>query len=519
MKRKKVVLMIIDGFGYGEQNIANPFRFAKTATFDYFKKNYPFCLLTSHGYSVGLPPDKAASCEIGHLTIGTGVIYYQPKVRIDLSIESGDFFKNEALNSIFLHARKFNSRIHFIGLLSESQEKASFDHLLALLKKAKNENFNDVYLHLFTDGIDSSPQSALNLIKKLNQEIINNNLPGKIASLCGRFYGLDETGNYNLRTQRAFLLIVKGIGNIENDPIELLTKKYQDKNFNDSILEPTIFLKEGTIKDNDAIFFFNYESKSIFQLANAFLNPNFKEFERPKRDNLFIASMTRYIEEINYSVLFEPQKIKNNLSRVIAENKLRQLKIIDEARKKLLTFYFNGFFEEEHPGEIYKIIPSPEYSSESLINNTLEAINYLKLSIKENIFDLIVISLPIFEIVGQKGDFNAAIKAIEKIDQILNNFYEFLTSTSYSLVITSDHGNIEKLIEITKGEKDTIHNTSPVPFYLIDQGFKKEKTKEEIKFFEKKNLGSLVDIAPTILDLMGLKTPQEFEGKSLLRYF
>jgi 2,3-bisphosphoglycerate-independent phosphoglycerate mutase len=515
--KRKVILMIIDGFGQGEQNIGNPFRFSKTPNLNYFKKFFPFCLLNAHGYAVGLPPDEAASCEIGHLTIGSGIVYYQPKVKIDLLIESKDFFKNSTLNNLFEHAKKFKSRVHLVGLLSESSKKSSFEHLLALLRKAKEEKFNEVYLHLFADGVESPPKSALNLIQRLLKE--KEGLPGKIATLCGRFYALDETMNYKFRTQRAFLLIVEGIGNLADDPLEFLTKKYQAENFNDSILEPTIFLKEGIVKDNDAVFFFNYENTSIFQLANAFLNPNFQEFKRPKRENLFIASMTKYLENLDYPVLFESPKIKTNLTRIITDNKLKQLKIIDEPRKKLLSFYFNGFFEEEHPGEVYKTVPSFEDSFDNLIQRTEEAMNYLKLSLKEGLFDFIVISLPTFEIVGQKGNFSVATQVIEKMDEILGEVYEVVNLTGYTLIITSDHGNIEKLIDISKGEKETAHNTSPVPFYLIDKNFKREKTKEEMSFFEKKVLGSLVDIAPTILDLFGIKPPPDFDGKSLLKYF
>lgn len=513
--KKKVVLTIIDGFGYGEKNITNPFRLSKTPNLDFFLKNFPFCVLTAHGHAVGLPPNEAASCQIGHLTIGTGTIYYQPKVKIDLAIENESFFKNDTLNQVFTHVRKFNSRLHLVGLLSSSQQKSSLDHLLNILKKAKKENFFDVYLHLFTDGIESSPQSALNLLKELNNIQKNENLPGKIGTLCGRFYALDETKNYLLRTQRAFLLIVDGIGNLTNDPFELLENKYKDPKFSDDLLEPTIFLKESAIKNNDAIFFFNFEAKSIFQLAEAFLNPDFKEFSRPKRENLFIASIVRYINKINYPIMFEEQKITTNLSRIIAENKLKQLKIIDEKRKGLLSFYFNGFFEEEHQGEVYKIISSFENSEEELFKKTKEMFDYLTISIKENVFDLIVVSLPLFELIAPKNDFSLTIKSIELMDQLLGQIYNFISSTNYVLIITSDHGNIEKFLSDTKENK---HKTSPVPFYLIDQSFKKEKKDSKIKFLEKKPLGSLIDIVPTVLELLELKTPPEFKGKSLLKY-
>jgi 2,3-bisphosphoglycerate-independent phosphoglycerate mutase len=516
--KKKVILMIIDGFGYGEKNITNPFRISKTPNLDYFKKNYPFCLLTAHGYAVGLPPNEPASCEVGHLTIGIGNTYYHPKVRIDLEIESGNFFKNETLNQIFVHARKFNSRIHLIGLLTYNWQKASLDHLLNILRKAKNENFVDVYLHLFTDGLESPPQSALILLKELDNIQKKENLPGKIATLCGRFYALDETKNYFLRTQRAFLLISQGLGNLADDPFKLLEKKYQENEFSDDLLEPTIFLKKGIINNNDAILFFNYESKSISQLAEAFLDPNFKEFPRPKKENLFIASIVKYLNNLNYPVMFEEQKITTNLSRVITENKLKQLKIIDEKRKSLLSFYFNGFFEEERYGEVYKIISDFETPEKDLIEKTKEMLDYLTLSVKEGVFDLIVISLPIFEIVAQKGNFNLAIKAIEAMDNFLGEFYNFLKSTDYALIITADHGNIEKLFDFSKNQKEKTHTTSPVPFHLIHPQFKREKSENEISNLEKKPLGSLIDIVPTILDLLNLKILPEFKGKSLLKY-
>jgi len=519
MTRKKVILLILDGWGQGEKNISNPFRFAQTKNLDYFKKFFPFHLLNASGYAVGLNFGEPGNCEIGHLTIGTGVIFYQPAVKINLEIESGQFFKNEKLLTIFQHTRRFNSRLHLVGLLSEKNNLADFNHLIALLKLAKQEKFNDVYLHLFTDGIDSKPKSALNLIEKLINLMKSENFPGKIATLCGRFYALDKSSEYFLRTQRAFLLLVEGKGNLVQDPIEFLKEKYQEPDFNDDILEPTIFEPDGFIKDDDAILFLHHEAKNIFQLANSFLNPDFKEFKRPARKNLYIVSLTRYLDNIYYPVIYEEQKIKTNLSRIIAENKLKQIKIIDAPRKELLTFYFNGFFEEKHPDEVFKFLPGFEGDWDELKAKTHQFFDYLKIVVKEGIFDFVVASLPTLDIIGHRGDFRLAISAIEEIDKILEEFTNLCLANNYALILTSDHGNIEKLIEPKLGQKETFHDLSPVPFYLIDKDYKKEKTKEEIAFFERKILGSLVDIAPTILDLIGLNIPTEFMGKSLLKYF
>jgi len=517
MTGKKVILLILDGWGQGEENISNPFRFTKTPNLDYLQKNYPFCLLNASGYTVGLTSDQPGYCEIGHLTLGTSIVFYQTLTKIDLSIENGDFFKNKKLKQIFNHCRTFNSRLHLVGLLSQENNISEFNHLIALLELANQEKFKNIYLHLFTDGLDSPPKSALSLIEKLERIQVSKNLPGKIATLCGRFYALDKTNNYFLRTQRAFLLLVEGKGNLAKNPKELLKEKYLDPNFNDSLLEPTIFDLDGKIQNNDALLFFHHETKNIFQLANAFLNPDFKEFKRPARENLFIASLAKYLE-IDYPVIFEEQKIKTNLSRVIAEKKLRQIKIIDESRKELLSFYFNGFFEEKHPNEVFKFLSS--FSEEKdLITETEKFFNYLKVIIKEEIFDFMVASLPTFDIIGHKGDFRLAISAIEEIDKLLGELFQIILENNYSLILTSDHGNIEKMIKTESGQKETLHNLSPVPFYLIDKNYYRERSKEELAFFKRKALGSLIDVAPTILDLMGIEIPQEFMGKSLLRYF
>ncbi len=519
MAQKRVVLLILDGLGEGETNISNPFRFAKTPNFSFLKKNFPFLLLASSGISVGLASNQPGNCEMGHLTMGTGIVYYQNYPRINLEIESGAFFRNQRLLKIFDHCRQFNSRLHFVGLLSQSFDKSSFEHLLALLELSQRQNFFHVYLHLFTDGLESPPQSALSLLEKLTQEIKNKNYPGKIASLCGRFYALDETGNYLLRTQKTFLLLVEGLGNYVTNPFDYLKKRYEEKNFNDSLLEPLIIEKEGIIKDNDAVLFFNYESKSIFQLAQAFFNPDFKEFKRPERKNLYLASLTRYLENLDYPVIFEPPKIKTNLTRILAENKLKQIKLVDKTREKLFRYYFNGFFEEEHPGEVYKIFPPFETNFESLIKQSQEMLDYLKLIVKEGNFDFILMNLPVFDLVGHQGDFSLAIKVIEKIDELIGSLYEdLLHEKNLVLIITSDHGNIEKMVDPRTGQKDTGHNLNPSPFIFIDQTRKREKTKEELNFYHRKILGSLADLAPTVLELFGLKIPQEFEGKSLLRY-
>jgi len=515
---KKIILLIVDGWGKGEENISNPFRYIKTPTIDNLKKEYPFCLLSASGYSVGLLSNEAPTCEISHLTIGTGIVYYQPLVRINLSIENEQIFKNENLLKILNHLKKFNSRLHLATLLTENEYLASIKHLEKLLFFFNKEQSNKIFLHLFTDGIDSKPKSALELIKKILNFINENNLRAQIATLCGRFYALDKSNNYVLRTLRAFKLINEGVGKYIENLEEFFKLKYSDPEFNDSLLEPIILDKDGILKENDAILFLILENKSIYQLARVFLDKNLNEFQINLKTNILFSSLTRYLENINYPVLFERQKITTNLSRIISENNLKQLKIITNSKKELFNFYFNGFFEEEHPGEVLKIIPDSESNITSLISQSEEIIANLKLAIKDKIFDIIFCHLPILEIIGQKGNFKLALEAIKFIDKVLEDLVENVLEKNYTLIITSDHGNIEKIIEPKTGIKDTLHNPNPVLFFLIDKSYFKQKSKEEIYFFEKRIIGSLVDIPATILALLNIKIPPEFMGKNLLPY-
>jgi 2,3-bisphosphoglycerate-independent phosphoglycerate mutase len=518
MKRKKVILLILDGWGQGEENVSNPFRLAKTPTFNYLQKNFPFCLLNASGYAVGLSSFEPGNCEIGHLTIGTGIVYYQPVVKINLAIENKEFFKNEILLNIFDHCQKFNSKLHLITLLSKSNQISDFNHLIAVLELCKEKNFNNVYLHLFTDGIDSPHKSALSLIEKLETYQKTKNLPGKIATLCGRFYSLDTTGDYFLKTQRAFLLLFEGKGNLINDLKNFLSLKYKEKDFNDDILEPIVLDTEGIIKDNDAILFLIHENKYIYQLANSFLNPNFQEFKRPQRENLFITSLVRYLD-VDYPVIFEKQKILTHLTKIISENNLKQIKIIDEKNKALFKYYFNGFVEEEHPGEIFKILPSFSDDINILKEQIKEFFNFLEITIKESLFDVIIANLSVFNTIGHTGNFNLAIQVIEEVDKYLKNLIDKTLENGYSLILTSDHGKIEKMINFKTGKKYTENTLNPVPFILVDKDYFKEKTTQELIIEKKKIRGSLVDIAPTILELLNIPIPSSFMGKSLLNFF
>ncbi|MER3570230.1 MAG: hypothetical protein C4348_01315 [Patescibacteria group bacterium] len=507
------ILLILDGLGKGEKNLSNPFRLVKENIFEELKKEYPFCYLNASGMSVGLPANEPGNCEQGHLALGTGVIHYTPKLRIDLALEKGELINNKTIKKIVDYYYEKNSRIHMLFSLNKTPTEADINHIIEILKILKKYQIEDIYFHLFLDSTYSPPRSGYQLLENFSNLLKENDLPGKIGTICGRFYALDTTKNYALKTQRSFLLLTKGIGKKIDDVFEFLKEKIKDQNFKEDLLEPIVVNEEGIIKDNDIVLFLNFEPQNIKQLAEAFLDPNFKEFERPSKENLLVITLNRYFETLPNPTIFEEEKIKINFSRIFSDLGFRQFKITDETRKKHITFYFNGLIDEEHINETIKILPAIE-NEESAFKITEEIFNFLKLIIKDKSFHLIVANLSILDFFGHLGEFKKAIQAIEFLSSKLKELINLVLDNDWFLIITSDHGNIEKLIDLSKGTRDTFHNFSPVPFYLIHKKFKKEQNlfSEDIK-------GDLIDVLPTILDLYGVYDNYKnyLQGKSLLR--
>ncbi|MCS7183884.1 MAG: 2,3-bisphosphoglycerate-independent phosphoglycerate mutase [Patescibacteria group bacterium] len=513
----KVILIILDGWGEGGENFSNPIHLAKKDFLLYLRNHFPFCLLQASGIAVGLPWQEEGNSEVGHLTLGTGKVYYQNYPKITLAIQNGSFFENQTLKKLTEHCQKFSSNLHLIGLLTEGIIHSSFDHLVALIDFFKKNDFNRVYFHLFLDGRDSPPQSGLSLLKKLEQEIEKRNI-GKIATLCGRSYGMDKNEYWQVKTEVAFYLINEGKGKKIKNYEEYLEKIYKNKNFIDENLEPLVINEEGNVKDNDAIFFFNFREDGMYQLARSFIDPEFSFFPRPLKKNLLISSMVRYFDDLDYLVAFEKDKITVSLSRIISENNLKQLKISEKVKSYHLTFYFNGLFKEPHPNEFWKILPPPEkHLSENPLMNSEEITNILINAIQENIYDFIVVNYAAPDIVAHTGNINWGIKVVEGINDYLKIIYEKIKESEWFLIITSDHGNLEKMIDLQTGEIETTHDFNPVPCYLINKNLYFEIKPYSLKLKEKEIVGSLIDIAPTILDIMNLKIPREMEGESLLK--
>lgn len=515
---KRVILIILNGLGEGKNDFTNPFYLAKKDFFNFIKDHYPLYLLQASGISAGLPWDEPGNTHISLLTMGIGRVYYQYYPRITLAIKSKSFFENSVLKSLLEHALKYKSRVHLIGLLTKPIIHSSFEHLGALLEFFKNNKFEDIFLHLFLDGVDCEPQSGLEILNNLENRIKELKI-GKIATLCGRSYGMDTNGNWLIKTAVAFNLITQGIGK----PVENYRKYIEDiykrnPNFVDKDLEPLLIEKEGIVKDNDSLFFFNFREDGMEQLARAFLDPNFDKFKRPKKNNLMVASMTKYLKDIDYPIAFPPQKIETSLTKILAENNYKQIKIVEKSKSFSLTYYFNGLIKENYPGEFWRIIPDYEGDlKENPLGQSELITNLIIESVREEIYNFIVALYSITDRIGHIGDLNLATRAIEGLDNLLKKIYEFIKNRQdISLLITGDHGNLESLFNIITGETNTKHTINPVPCYIIDSDFYFETKPTAMVINEQKIRGTLVDIAPTVLNLMGLNIPPEFEGKNLL---
>lgn len=517
---RSIVLLILDGWGIGEHHQGNPIWQTPTPTFDWIKKNFPSLALQASGINVGLPWGEEGSSEAGHLSLGAGRVLYQHYPRITMAIRDGSFFTNEALRKAFSHAKKNNGRVHLVGLLSSGNVHASFKHLEALLQFAKAEG-GSTLLHLFTDGRDSPPKEAKRLIKKLDAKLEEIGA-GRIASLSGRFYAMDREEHWE-RTEKIFRLLAEG-GKIKQTAEEIIEEAY-GRELTDEFIEPSLIgkpedMKELLIRKGDAAIFFNFREDSIQQLAQAFTNPDFSAFSRPNLEGIFFVTMTDYGEGLRAEVMFAKEEITQPLGWVLAESGKRQLRLAESEKQPHVTLFFNGLRPDPFPGEYRVIIPSPrtlhfdqvpELSSKELTDRLLQ-------SMEERVYDFILINYANPDLVAHTGNFDAGAKVVELMDRMLNRVAKAALEMHFTLAITSDHGNIESMLNPLTGRPDTQHGSSPVPFHLVDSAFSRARTEKEVETGEKEVRGSLIDVAPTILELMQLPKPETMTGQSLLPY-
>lgn len=500
---KKVILVILDGYGYSENTAYNAVASADAPTLKMIKEACPNQLISCSGLNVGLPDGIMGNSEVGHLNIGAGRVVYQDLTRISKAIDDGDFFVNPAFMSAVQNCRKNNSALHLIGLVSDGGVHSCRRHYEALIKLAKDNGLEKVFIHCFLDGRDTPPQSALGYVKAL-EAYLEQSGAGKIATVGGRYYAMDRDKRYE-RVQRAYDAIVCGEGESAQSACEAVEKSYA-KDVADEFVLPTVLSgTDGKIKDGDSVIFFNFRADRARQLTRALTEGQFDGFERKSFPKVTFIAMTEYDETLkNLQIAFKPAEIKNTLGEYLSANGKRQLRIAETEKYAHVTYFFNGGVEKTYSGEDRVLIPSPKVATYDMQPemNAAQVTDALIEKISGTAYDFVLVNYANCDMVGHTGNFEAAVKAVEAVDGCVKRLYEAAAGLNYTMLITADHGNAEQMM--LNGIKFTAHTTNKVMFAVSD------------KNYEVLSGGSLCDIAPTVLAIMGLKTPAEMSGRSLV---
>ncbi|MEK7593369.1 MAG: 2,3-bisphosphoglycerate-independent phosphoglycerate mutase [Patescibacteria group bacterium] len=513
MSKRTVILIVLDGWGIGPKDASNAIYAADPKNINQLKANFPSGALQASGIAVGLPWGEEGNSEVGHLNMGAGKVIYQNYPKITLAIRDGSFFENKILKETFEHAKKNDSAVNLIGLLTEANVHASLEHLEALIKFSQDENAPKINLHLITDGRDSPPQSALDLLKRIpfSEKV-------KLASIAGRYYAMDRDKLWD-RTQKYYSTITgEGIliDNLENH----FNQTYQ-KGLNDEYILPILFgTEKNFIKDNDAILFFNFREDRMRQLVETFINKKFAQFPVKNFSNLHITALTEYDKNFKMPVAFPPETIDNPIGKILADNGKNQLRIAETEKYAHITYFFNGERESPFENEYRVLIPSiaevrhdahPEMRAKEIADRVITAM-------EEESYDFILVNLANADMVAHTGNYEATISAIKAVDEQINRISKTALEQNDILIITSDHGNAERLFNPKTGEPETKHDPNPVPVYLVANEFKRERSLREIEDAESAPIGLLSDIAPTILELMKISKPKEMTGQSLVKF-
>jgi len=507
MAKKTAVLVVLDGWGIGKNNFTNPIFIAQPPTFKWLAENYPVTSLQASGIAVGLPWGETGNSEVGHLTLGAGKVVYQYYPKITMAIRDGTFFDNAVLKAACSHARDHHSAINFAGLLTKANVHASLDHLLALIKMAKAENITKINLHLFADGEDSPPRSIENFLREIPKEYL--------ASLTGRYYAMDREGNWRL-TQTAYEAMIGKSGALVTDPMPAIEKTYQ-QGTTEEYLPALRFAEDKKIQDGDALVFFNYREDSIRQLTSAFIKKDFSEFPTAPLKDLYAATFTHYDDAFNVPVAFPADDVKDPIGKVLSDAGFLQLRLAETYKYAHVTYFFNGLHEEPFKGEYRTLVPSnasphpeehPEMMAAAITDRLIEAI-------QSRGFDFILVNYANADTIAHTANFDAGTAAVNVLDAQISRVIKAADNPDTLLFITADHGNIEEMINEATGEPESQHDANPVPLYLVAQQYKGRKFMNADRLATE-TLGSLADVAPTILAMMEIQKPQEMTGTSLL---
>ena len=496
---KPLLLCIMDGVGIKDREYGNAFRQAKTLNFDYLLNTYPNCKIDASGKSVGLPAGQMGNSEVGHMNIGAGRIVYQALEFINNAIEEEKFYQNEGILEVMNHAKNNNSKLHLVGLISDGGVHSHINHLLALLDMCKRNNLEKVYLHLFTDGRDVEPTSAYSYIEKVENKIKELNL-GTIATIGGRYYGMDRDNNYD-RLIKAYDVIVNEKGPKKDNIKEFIEESYKE-GITDEFLIPTIFTTGGNIEENDSVIAFNYRKDRLKEMFTALTNLEFNDMEVTRFNNLKVITMMPVVESVKAPSAFQDPSLKNILGEYLEKNGLSQLRIAETEKYAHVTFFFDGGKEEEYQNEKKILIPSPKVATYDLKPEmSCYEVTEALLPEIEN-FDVIILNFANGDMVGHTGVMDAAIKAVEAVDYNLGRIYKRVEELGGTMIVTADHGNCEEMLD-ENGNVLTAHTTNLVHLII---------TNKNISIHD----GKLGDIAPTMLDLLNLEIPEEMTGISLL---
>lgn len=521
MSKGPTVLLILDGYGLNEKTEGNAVALAKTPVMDRMMKEYPFVKGYASGMAVGLPDGQMGNSEVGHLNMGAGRIVYQELTRITKEIQDGTFFTNPALVAAVENCKKNNSALHAFGLISDGGVHSHLTHLYGLLEMAKKNNLEKVYVHCFLDGRDTPPASGKDFVTQLEAKMAEFGV-GEVASVSGRYYAMDRDNNYD-RVQLAYDAMTKGEGLTAASATAAIQESY-DRNETDEFVKPTVVVKDGkpvaTIQDGDSVVFINFRPDRAREITRCFCcEDDFfadKAFNRDKKLDLYYVCFTEYDPTIpNKDVAFHKVAVTNTFGEWLAANGMRQARIAETEKYAHVTFFFNGGVEEPNKGEDRILVNSPKYvatydlkprmSAYTVCDKLSEAIT-AKDENGDAYYDVIICNFANPDMVGHTGVVNAAIKAIEVIDECLGELETLIKQAGGVMFVCADHGNAEQLVDYETGAPFTAHTTNPVPFILVNAD----------PSYKLREGGCLADIVPTLIELMGKEQPVEMTGKSLL---
>ena len=510
MSKKPTVLMILDGYGLNDNTTGNAVAEGNTPVMDQLMAQCPWVKGNASGMAVGLPDGQMGNSEVGHLNMGAGRIVYQDLTKITKAINDGDFFENPALLAACENVKNNNSALHLMGLVSDGGVHSHNTHIYGILELAKKQGIENVYVHCFLDGRDTPPSSGKEYVEQLEAKMQEIGV-GQVATVMGRYYAMDRDNRWD-RVEKAYAAMVKGQGETAVSGPEGIQTSY-DKEKTDEFVLPTIVMKDGapvaTVKDNDSIIFFNFRPDRAREITRTFCDEDFQGFDRGQRLNTTFVCFTDYDVTIgNKLVAFAKDEITNTFGAYLAANGLKQARIAETEKYAHVTFFFNGGVEEPNEGEDRILVKSPKVATYDLKPemSAFEVCDKLVEAIKSDKYDVIIINCANPDMVGHTGIEEAAVKAIEAVDQCVGRAVNAVKEVNGQMFICADHGNAEQLIDGETGEPFTAHTTNPVPFILVNAD----------PSYQLREGGCLADIAPTLIEMMGMEQPKEMTGKSLI---